>query len=678
MASSSRRGSHKNKHIPDSSKQGKAASRQGRKQNQPLHGRSFIEQIDRFVEPRLSIVLIASLFFTLFFGAFLFDVKISTGGDDSSYIEMANNFLKGVSFPSWHGPFYSVFLSLPILIFGVHVVMLKLLSFVFVTGHLVFFFYAFRKHFSPGIFAMVMLIVSVNSSILYFASQTYSEAMYMFLQSLIILLFIRFFLLLTGEESISFTGHIKYCLVIGFLAFIICLTRDIGIIMLISIVLFLFIQRKYASGIYMILSFFVFLIPYEIYKTLVWGAVRDNRTGNLSEIILKNHYNPAEGVEDFSGMIVRFFENARLYLSKHFMIGIGMHDPASTDKSWFVTFLVTGLLLLALFYAARRSRIMLFVAIYVGGALAATFIALQTSWDQMRMVVIYIPMMLILISYGILQLSGQKGYGILQLILAGLLLFVFFRTIGQTIDKMKDNRPILAENIRGDRYYGFTPDWQHFLMMSEWAGENLPDSIGVASRKPSMSFIYSKGRDFFGIYRLPVTVPGELIDALKNKFPAGIFTVPNTDLEQIPREFLAFFRSNALAFVAEGDDLHGIYPESEPLRDFINLYTGGHRISKIDADSLVQRLMVTGAPTYAVSPDSLLQELKDNRVEYVIMASLRADPRANTGRTINTVQRYLYFIEQKFPGIFSLVHQIGTDHEEPAWLYKINYDLYNI
>ena len=55
------------------------------------------------MEPRLNLVFYISLFLTIFFGAFLFEVKISTGGDDSHYIEMANDFIKGpfVSHLAW-------------------------------------------------------------------------------------------------------------------------------------------------------------------------------------------------------------------------------------------------------------------------------------------------------------------------------------------------------------------------------------------------------------------------------------------------------------------------------------------------------------------------------------------------------------------------------------------------
>ena len=80
------------------------------------------------------------------------------------------------------------------LILGVKVFALKMFSFVFIIAHLVLFYLTFKRHVSPLILALVMLIISVNSSILYFSSQTYSEAMYMFLQSLVIFLFVKTYL----------------------------------------------------------------------------------------------------------------------------------------------------------------------------------------------------------------------------------------------------------------------------------------------------------------------------------------------------------------------------------------------------------------------------------------------------------------------------------------------------
>jgi hypothetical protein len=223
------------------------------------------------------------------------------------------------------------------------------------------------------------------------------------------------------------------------------------------------------------------------------------------------------GTEDFAGMVDRFLLNAKGYLSKHFMIGLGLHDPASTEKSWFVTVIVVILFVIALYFAFRRSKVMLFIAIYLGGSISASFIALHQSWDQMRMVIIFIPMLLLLLAWGIQQFSGQKGLYFLAVLLPLFLVLIFFKTLGQTIDKAKINQKVLSKNMKGNLYYGFTPDWQNFLRMSEWVGKNIPKDKMVASRKPSMSYIYSKGRDFHGMYRFPTHPPEEFIVKLRSR-----------------------------------------------------------------------------------------------------------------------------------------------------------------
>ncbi len=58
------------------------------------------------------------------------------------------------------------------------------------------------------------------------------------------------------------------------------------------------------------------------------------------------------------------------------------------------------------------------------------------------------------------------------------------------------------------------------------------------------------------------------------------------------------------------------------------------------------------------------------------MASLRMNPNMKTNRTINTIRRYLYYIEIKYFNLFTVVKQIGEkdDEPEPAQLIKINYE----
>ena len=224
----------------------------------------------------------------------------------------------------------------------------------------------------------------------------------------------------------------------------------------------------------------------------------------LEGVLRKNWYNEAAGKEDFMGMVNRFIENSKIYLSKHLNIIIGLKDSSTAEMNIFPVIIILILFLITFYFAFKYDKIMLFIGIYLGGAIVVTFIVLQQSWAQTRMIIIYVPLMLLFFSWGIYKLSHIKGLKIIQLGMLLFLIIIFFKTLGVTIEKVKQNKKILAKNLKGNLYYGFTPDWTNFLKMSEWVGKNLPDSVVIASRKPSMSFIYSKGKEFYGLAKVPM------------------------------------------------------------------------------------------------------------------------------------------------------------------------------
>jgi hypothetical protein len=76
----------------------------------------------------------------------------------------------------------------------------------------------------------------------------------------------------------------------------------------------------------------------------------------------------------------------------------------------------------------------------------------------------------------------------------------------------------------------------------------------------------------------------------------------------------------------------------------------------------------------AIIPDTLLNLLKRSQVDYLIRGNLRLNPAQKTNRVINTVHRYMHFIEWKYPGSFSQVFKVGEDNDEPAYLFQINWD----
>ncbi|MBP1667990.1 MAG: hypothetical protein H6Q21_356 [Bacteroidetes bacterium] len=619
-----------------------------------------------------------SLFLTLFLGISLFDVKISSGGDDSDYILSAKKFMEGREFPSWHGSFYPIFLSLPYLIFGFNLIVFKITSFVFIVGHLIFIYLAFRRRMPSLLLSLILLCASVNSSLLYFASQTYSEALYLFLQAFS---FFLFFEILDVAERSDFNPktRIVLWLTFGLMMMLLSITRPVGYAMIIAVLFYLLVTRQYASALRSFLSFLVFYIPFSLYKWIVWGIIPGAGGGRVEEILYKNAYSKAAGLEDLSGMVVRFMQNCKLYLSKHFFKIIGWKDQQSTETSVFVTLLVIALFLLALILAFRRkNKYMTALALYLGCAVCITFITLQQSWDQSRLILIYVPFMLILFAWGLSQLFTTGKMKIVPLVTAGLLVIIFFTSLSDTSQKLKENQKVLAKNLRGNLYYGFTPDWQNFLKMSEWVGKNLPESTVVVSRKPSMSFVYSKGKEFYPMYRFPTEDADTLVARLTER-TGPLVAIRQNDLyrKNIPLVQHLVTKPSMVAVVSQEDEIYTLHRNDASFPQ-MEAFLRQNQISSISADSMLRLLHRNNKTFYGISPDTLLNNLRINKVEYAIAANLRAIPNAKTERIINTVQRYLYIIEMKYPGIFSLHHQVGNDDNEPALLYRVNYSLYGL
>ncbi len=74
----------------------------------------------------------------------------------------------------------------------------------------------------------------------------------------------------------------------------------------------------------------------------------------------------------------------------------------------------------------------------------------------------------------------------------------------------------------------------------------------------------------------------------------------------------------------------------------------------------------------SVDPDTVLQIMKQNKITHTLIANLRRDPKKNDGYIINTIQRMIVPLSQKYPQKLRLVKRMGDD--EPAELYEIVYD----
>lgn len=501
----------------------------------------------------------------------LFDAKVSIGGDDSAYFMRAHLFIKKGEFPFFQGPIYPLILGFIMLFTGINLYALKLLSVLFILGTIFFVYKAYKNQLSPLVLFTVSTLIAVNAYVGLYASMTYSEACFMFALSLFLLFFVKTFTE-KDDEKVG-VKMISQVFLLSFLIFVLSQIRFVGVATLGAALVFFVIYRKY---IHAGLSFVFFGVIYFAYTLLKKAMdVPDGMSSQLELLMNVDPYDASKGQETVGGFIGRFFGNSDLYLGKTFLIQAGLRPEMSPTNS-LLTLLVYAVILGSLFlFWKNKNKALVFSVLVLGAVMTLTFLVLQTSWDQDRMIIVCYPLLFLVIFSGLYSLLKEKALQNLQIlfpVFAGIFIFL---SLARTLPKLQANTLVVQKNLSGDKYYGFTDDWANFLRMSEYVGKTLPEGTVVGSRKPGMSYVYSNGIEQFAI-------------------------------------------------------------------------------NKIKTEN----------------PDELLNSMMESNVNYIIDASLRANPAFNTGQTISTVQRFMYLIRTKYPNTFELVHTIGNT--EPAFLYKVN------
>jgi len=502
------------KHQQDSTKPNakKTDNRLKNKVEKNINSMDLLGFLDKFFLSRRTFFLWLSFAFTVLFALFIFDLKVSKGGDDSAYIIRASDLINDFRYPGFQGPLYPMILSIFIALFGINLSILKIVSLVFISLHFWFFYKVFSGKINESIAAFSALIISINSYLLYYGSQTYSEALFMFEQMLLFWIFFKYFVN-TESETINIRNDYKRFTFLGLIVFLMVITRSIGITSILAIFSYFILNKQWKSiGWFSVFFGFIFAL-WEGLKRIIWSSAEMQFSSQGSILLNKEPYDSSAGKEDILGFITRFFENSHLYFSKHFYKFLGLR-PEITEPIIALTVLTFILLALALFFAFRKNKFILFSGLYVIISLFVTFIVLQKKWESSRMIIPFFPIMLLFIFSGIYYLLKFKVLKILQFLFPIIFIFLFFISLKVSLETVKEQQKLLRANLRGDRLAGFTPDWVNFLKMSEWAAQNVPADAKIASRKPDISFIYTNRR-FWGMFNVPSENADTLLNILK-------------------------------------------------------------------------------------------------------------------------------------------------------------------
>ena len=491
---------------------------------------SVFEKIEVWGANNEKKLLFLFLGLSLLFSFMLFNARISEAHDDALYLEGGWRYVN--EFPNYfytqNAPLYVLFLGLLTKLFGFKLLVFKLFNVVFSFFAVFFFFKAFYKRIPFVVFIPVMIFVSCNHLIQYYASMTFTEAFYLFLQALFFYWFFKLHDALQTEPNGM--KHIKLWLMVGLFTFLIATCKSVAIVAVPVLIVFFLLTKQWKNAGLALGAYLIFKIPYELIVKLIWGS-QNQFSGQSKILLLKDPYDKSLGNEDLSGFVTRFFDNCNLYLSKRFFQLLGLRNEDSVEVFGLLAFIVIVVLLIALFQVFKQKNMpLVFFGLFTGAELLLSFVILQARWDQPRIVLICMPIMLMLmylLFYNAVKKSGM-GQGIYMVIIG----IISISVILSSFKRGSVNLPIVKKNLAGNIYYGYTPDWQNFLKCSEWCADSLPQNALVASRKAPMSFVYGKGKKFFPIY--------------------SVITKDSLTQQSQPDSALAFFASKGVTHIMVG------------------------------------------------------------------------------------------------------------------------------
>ena len=631
--------------------------------------KSILEPISLFFERHekkmLYIIMVAGVLMSIL----LFDVKVSLSGDDCDFIVAAGDFWKNFTYPGHHGPLYPIILSPFVGIFGVRLIMLKMLSTIFLVASLWFFYKGFRRIIPAIILIPALFLVSINPYVFFFASYTYNEPLYMFLQALFFYLFSTYFW--RNETVYTFTKDWGKYVAIAFIIIGMGLTRTIGFCTIGVVSLYFIMERRWKDLFYTVCIFAVLFGVFYVSKPIIWpeaGTVQ-----SFEMLLAKNAYNPEQGSEDFFGLISRVTENSHIYLSGFLYKYFGFRSSSDlplTDKP------VLSLLTYILFFVSltavfKKNKFLTFTGLYAGAMILANFILLHKLWAQDRFIMVYYPFVLLFLFGGFYYLFTSDMLMKISFIYPVILGALLIGTGIHAKNRIGWNIPVLQQNLLGNDLYGLTPDWENFIKMNRWVNENFDKDAVIVSRKPSISYVYT-GRNFHGIYNVPYVNINEIVESsLKNKNDYIFLTVERAaNQHQLAGlapylQYVFVTKQNGKFLINESAIQAAIVYKinknlfSQEVTDFLDANSFNYTL---EYDSFLKQYVDDKNVNYQIiNPDVLLDYIKSSNIRYLILAKIRLYTAQNTGLFVNTIHQYISYIQLKYPDQFTLLHTIGKE-----------------
>lgn len=437
---------------------------------------------------RIVYLLLLTLSFIAIYTS-IFDKKVSLVGDNASYYILGNTIADGHGYANiqhlekeahyHYPPGYPLLIASVSTLFSNDISAIKILNGVFLLGAILLLFFIVKELTENEHIAFAVCFLNlVNYHLLTYATIMMSEIPFLFFSLLAV------FLLLRTDFSKPVYKNWQ------FLALIVCVSfsfyiRSVGLALFAGFLFFLFIKRYWQYLCMFIGGFVIIYLP--------WFLRNRTATGNtyISQLFLKNPYEPELGTIGFLDICERFIINIQRYITKEIPSSIiHSNDVTYTEVSapfleWLLGFTIIGIILFGLF---RLPKFKLFVSGYI-----LVFLALLLIWPSVwygtRFILPLIPFLIFLFIYGIMKMIAvvtikvfsKKKQRITQILTIFILVFWAFMYGKEAIPKLQQ----YAATDYADSY-------KNYFALADWIQKNAPENAVTAVRKEGLFYLFSE------------------------------------------------------------------------------------------------------------------------------------------------------------------------------------------
>ncbi len=431
-------------------------------------------------------IVIMLLLLVILFLIVIFDMKTFMGGDNAHYASLAKSILSGhyrveafLNKPPETGvpPGYPMILAFLFAIFGMTFLPAKIFSLIsFVVALYIWWKLSYRE-FSDKIVSFFLVAFGIfNFSISEFSHWELTEAVYMMVSSAAIL----WYFIATKNDKIH------NWIILGILGVASYYVRATGATVSMAIFIALLLKKRWKPILMFSITNAVLLAPWLIRNMLISGQLTG---GSYSSQFFTN---PATGLALTTGQfIAKFFKNLSRYTFVHFPTLFFPLGETTILKNpvigKFLGAILSIFALLGIYIMVNKKRFiyMLYVVLYI--VLLSMF---NEQAVLLRYIAVIYPFLAITVFYGIKFIDDKMAMK-MWFVRSFVILIVLFAIPFYT-GKVKTNLPTLIKNIKGNRFAGYYPVYVRFIEANEWIMKNVPDDEGIISRKPRLTWLFSR------------------------------------------------------------------------------------------------------------------------------------------------------------------------------------------